>query len=334
MIKVLKFLAFAMVVLMLCAVLLGCTNDPALETFADETEQQLDEADAKLLTDELKLAWSPKNLDDEYYVKVTQGFEDYCEQMGYTALVANPNNNRQEQFSEFENWVAMGVDAIAASPVDAQHLETMTAKAQDAEIIVAGFFEEIPNADVNLIMDDYEFGVLIGENALRWIDEKLDGKAKVLLFCTDENKQAILTGDGIDDTLGEYSGVQIISRQSVESEEEAQTATELAFGQYAGINVIVCDSDESALGALNAVNSLRIEDKMFYIGGAGYTQTAIEKMNEAGSYFRSTVDMQPYQAGKELARIMADYVVNGAKGDALYLTTTSYWQNLLAWQEN
>lgn len=331
MIKVLKLPAFAMAVLMMCGAFLACANEPVTETFADETAQQLDEADAKLLTDKLKLAWSPTNLDDEYYVKVTLGFEDYCEQMGYIALIANPDNKKQEQYSEFENWIAMGVDAIAASPVDAQHLETIAAKARDTGIIVAGFFEEIHGADVNFIVDDYVYGVLLGENAVRWIDEKLGGKAKVLLLCSDADKDDILKGNGIEDTIGEHESALILSRQRVVSKKEATSITELMFEEYAGINVIVCDSDELALGALDAVKNLRAKDETFYIGGAGYTDAAIEKMNDAGSYFRSTVDMQPYQAGKDIARIMADYVVNGSKGGTLYLKTTSYWQNLLGW---
>lgn len=333
-----RILALMLVVIMISGIFAACV-DPNIENLASETGSFSGSEEAKSLTDRLTLAWSPKSLRDEYYAEVTRGFEEYCEENKYEALVANPGNKKEEQYSEFENWIAMGVDGIAAAPVDAERLSDVVIGARKFGIASAGFYEQIPSADVNFVIDDFACGVLIGENAARWINEKLDGSANVFLLGMDESEGMLQRRKGIESILADINGVHVVSRKNAATRDEAEKTADTVLAMYPNIDVVICVSDELALGVAEAVQNLddetvqnlAIETAKFYIGGAGYTSEAIIEMNAEDSYFRSTINFDPYQAGRDIARILADTIVYGAQGSVTYFGMESYWQNLLVW---
>ena len=279
----------------------------------------------------ITLAWSPATLDNPYFITVTKGFKDYCEENGYEALVADPAYDAVEQYSQFENWIARGVDGISACPVDTKSLEAITAIAQEAGIVVVGQAQGIANADANIIVDDYGYGVVNGENAAKWINEKLGGRAEVLILGLDHVEAVILRGNGMEDKITELTNAKIVARQSAETMEGAMTVTETILQANPNIRVISCVNDQLALGAWQAVQNLGIEDENFFIGGADYTDQAIAAMNEDGSYFRVSTDIGPYQSGRDIAKVMADYAMNGSKGETFYFDMIGHWQDSLGW---
>lgn len=323
-----KILVLIFAVCLIAGSLLGCKDEPETQNFLDATFSESDE-EVKLLTDRLLLAWSPTNMKDDFLIKFTLGFEDYCEEHEYQALVANSKNSKYEQYSAFENWIAMGADGIACSPVDVEILQPLFARAKVDGIIVAGVLESIESADHNYVIDDYSFGTLMGKNAATWIERKLGANANVVLVCSNENK-LFPRENGLADAIEDVPGAKIVKKVNVGTREEARIAIETLLPLY-NIDVIACTSDDFALGAAEAVDDSKLEDENFYIGGGGYTDEAIKVMNENGSYFRSSIDFDPYQAGRLIAETLAEYAVNGSLGETQYFGMSNYWQNILVW---
>ena len=323
-----KTISLVMAMVLISCLFISCgsenQNDPMDDYLANKEE-------TKTLKDKLKLAWSPKNLKEEFYVKATEGFEAYCELHGYIALVANPNNSKEEQYSEFENWVAMEVDAIAAAPIDVMRIQDMVTAANEKEIVVSGFFDTIPGADFNYTLDEYNLGFMMGQNAVKWIKEKLNGKGRVFLVLNDTDEALKLRGNGIEDALSDEKGVLVVDSRSVDSVPDAKNAAVDVLGENSYINVVVCVNDEYAIGVNEVVEDLDISNENFCIGGAGYTEDAVQDMNLPSSPFRFTVNLSPYESGKLLAKRMAEAVVNGAKQDRFEFNPASYWQNILNW---
>ena len=326
--KHIKVILFAAALLFFICLLPACSghSSSAVVDYLSESQD-----DSKSLEDDLKLAWSPADEGEEYYSKVTAGFEEYCDEMGYTALIADPSNSREEQYSEIENWIAMGADAIAAAPVDAQYLEDIVESAREAGIITGGFYKKIQGADFNYALDEYDLGYIIGQNASKWIEEKLNGRANLILMLNDSDEFLRTRGSGIRDVLESLDDVRIVDEASVDSVPDAKVAADSLLGIHLGVNVIVCISDEYAIGILEVTRDLDIENENLYIGGAGYTDEAVREMNENGSYFRSTVNLSPEEAGRLLAQMMAKAVVGGVENDTVFFEPQSYWQNLLNW---
>ena len=344
--KSIKVLVVILAVLLLTSVFAACAKEEAVESEApasaasesaaaessEAAPAESEPAESAPADDKMQLAFSPASLDNPYFIMVCDGFQAACDELGAEALFADPAYDATEQYNQFENWIGMGVDGISACPVDTRSLEEVTARAQEAGIVVVGEAQGIANADANIIVDDYGYGLVNGENAKRWIDEKLNGEAKVLLICIDNVEAVTLRGNGMEDTLSEMPGVEIVARQTANSIEEAMNVTETVLQAHPDVNVISCVNDQLALGAWQAVQNMGIEDENFYIGGADYTDEAIAAMNTEGSYFRVSTDIFPYQTGYDMAMLMADYAQNGSKGETVYFEMVGHWQDALGWE--
>ena len=275
----------------------------------------------------MKFGLSVATLDNPYFIEVANGFKERAAELGVEAIIADAKYDAALQNDQFENFIAMGVQAMAACPVDQRGLQAVTQKAVDAGIIVVSEAQKIDNASGHIIVDDYGYGVVNGTNAAKWINNKLGGKAEVLLITLDHVEAVKLRGDGMEDTITKESpNAVIVARQYAESMEKAMNIADTILTQYPNVNVISCVNDQLALGALAAVQSKGIKDDNFYIGGADFTAEAQAKMALPGSYFRVTVDIGPKQAGIDVAQMMYDYVKNGSKGETLYFPMISHWQ--------
>ena len=333
--KSLKVFAVMLVVLLVAGAFVACAPKEAEDTSSVEVSTSTEVAtteSAEPVAEKLQFAWSPATLDNPYFITVTKGFQDRCAELGIEALVADPAYDAAAQYSQFETWIGMGVDAISACPVDTKSLEEVTTRAQEAGIVVVGEAQGIANADANVIVDDYGYGVVNGEAAAKWINEKLGGKANVLLLCLDHVEAVILRGNGMTDKIEELTDATIVARQSAQTIEEAMNVTETMLQAHPEIDVIACVNDQLALGAWQAVQNMGIKNDNFYIGGADFTDEGIAAMNAEGSYFRESTDIQPLKTGSDIVDVMLDYVQNGPKEQStLYFDMVPQWQDSLGW---
>jgi ribose transport system substrate-binding protein len=192
--------------------------------------------------------------------------------------------------------------------------------------VVIAEAQEIANADGNVIVNDYDYGVAIGEATSQWINEKLDGKAEVLLIAIDQVEAVILRGDGMEDTITSETNAEIIARQSAQTTEEALNVAETVLQANPDVKVITCINDQLALGATEAVKNLGLTSQDFFVGGADNTAEGRAKMMEENSVFRLTIDIDPYGTGADCVDVMYDYVINGVKNDTFYFEMTPIWQ--------
>jgi ribose transport system substrate-binding protein len=278
-------------------------------------------------TTKLKFGFSVATMDNPYFIEVAKGFQDQCKTLGVEAVVTDGKYDAAAQNDQFENFIAMGCQAMGACPVDQRGLQSVTQKAIDKGMIVVSEAQKIDNASGHIIVDDYGYGVANGTNAAKWINNKLGGKAEVLLITLDHVEAVKLRGDGMADTIKKLCpNAVIVARQYAESMEKAMNIADTVLTAHPKVRVIACVNDQLALGALAAVQSKGIKDKLFYVGGADYTAEAQAKMKTPDSYFRVTVDIGPRQAGIDVAQMMYDYVKSGSKHETKFFTLTSYWQ--------
>jgi ABC-type sugar transport system substrate-binding protein len=124
----------------------------------------------------IKLACSVPTLDNPYFIQIATGFTAKCKELGVEAVVNDCSYDAAEQYTQFENYIEMGVKGIYVCPVDQKSLQEITNEAKSKGIPVVGFAQGIDNATSNFIVNDYDYGVANGTNAATWINEKLGAK--------------------------------------------------------------------------------------------------------------------------------------------------------------
>ena len=101
-----------------------------------------------------------------------------------------------------EDFISMGVDGIMLNALDTSAVEDVIQKAMDAGIKV-GVYPSMENVTFNFVFDEYDWGYTEGEEAAKWIDEKLGGSATIMSFAQAENSAVMERYQGIVDGVNE-----------------------------------------------------------------------------------------------------------------------------------
>ena len=270
-------------------------------------------------TKSYKLAYTCQDLSNTYFVEVCNGFKDYCDKMGYEAVIHDGQTAVANQITAFENFIAQGVDAIVVSPIDEKALIPSVAAAQAAGIPVIGACQNVEGTSAFLVIPEFEYGYTIGEHAGKWIAEKLGGEAEVAIFDYPELESIIARGDGIaQGILDQAPNANIVARQSANNPEKGMANMENILQAHPNVEVLVCVNDAGALGAYEVIMAAGKASERWYIGGLDATGEALDKIAEGG-IFRATVDIQPYNSGALFAETAVKVVEEGPIADPIII---------------
>lgn len=297
----------------------GTSQEAAISQASQNTE-------TKDVSD-LRLACTLMSLDNPYFIAVMNGFNDRCKELGIECQVTDGKYDASVQISIMENFIASGYDGICLSAVDGEGIASIVQQAQQKGIVVIGQAQAVTVADGNFIVHEYDYGAMVGAAAAKWINEKLDGEAEVLLITEDNVDKIKLRGDGIEDKIMEMSpNAKIVSRQAGVEPESAMKIAESALAANPNIKVIACTNDSAALGAYEAVKNIVKDTSDFCIVGADATAEALAMMQKEGNFFRCTIDIDPYGTGKRCVDMLVDYIQNGVKNETVYFEMIPVYQ--------
>ena len=282
-------------------------------------------------TDEkkMKFAFSIMSLENPYFIAVKEGFEDRCEELGVESIIVDAKYDVAKQVNDIENLIISKVDGMMISPIDQNALLTLVDTAKKAGIGVVSEAQRIDNAHGIYTIDEYEYGVAIGKNAAKWINEKLDGKAEVIIISQDNVEPVIQRGNGIQDTIESLCpGAKIVARQAGDSPEKGMRIVESVLQNHPNVKVITGNNDSGALGGYEAVKAMGLDTPDFFVGGADATAEALSKMKEPGSIYRATVDIQPYYSGAYVADMLYRYATEGfpSEPEVVFMEMKTIWQ--------
>jgi len=250
-----------------------------------------------------------------YFVAVMNGVQKKCDELGYKLIPVDAGYDVAKQVSDFENFGNQGVNCVIACPIDSNALVPVVDQLKAKGIIVISFAQIIENANAIFTLDEYTYGVAIGTNAANWINEKLGGKAQVLIISQDNVEAVVARGNGIQETIEKLCpDAEIVARQAGDNPTKGMEITENIMQQYPDVRVITGNNDSGPLGAYEAILGLGLSKEamdQFYIGGGDATPEAIAKMKEENSIYRATVDLSPFQTGMDCVTTLADFMANG-----------------------
>ncbi len=276
------------------------TKEPAQKTEAAKTESKV------------KIGLTTFDLSNPYWVKLVEGAQKRAGELGYEVVVINPDGDVTKQINGLENFIAMGCKTIIVAALNPAATKPVLTMAQEKGIKIISQSMEVPVADIWVSAEEYDMGHTIGVEAGKWIKEKLNGEAEVLVLANDRIPQMITRKEGIIAGMHEHSpNAKVVSVQEAVVTSEGMKVTETVLQAFPKLQVVVGINDAGTLGALAAVESAKRTTANFFIGGVDATAEALDKMKK-GSVFRATVDNIPYKNGI-LDIDFAQKLMNGEK---------------------
>jgi len=211
----------------------------------------------------LNIVFITKHLLAPYFVAGAKGFEKRCQELGVNGTVYAPEkpDNPEEQIRMIEDAVNKKVDGIVIYAVDSKAVSPAVKKAEEAGIPVVGL-GTIPFGSklVTFISADY---YTRSYDLAKLLAEKVGGKGTfVTIDGVPGAQNAKDMWAGYMDALKEYPGIQVVASQTGYWKRlEGQKAMENILQRFPDITAVVGADDESALGAILAMEAAGLDPK-------------------------------------------------------------------------
>lgn len=149
----------------------------------------------------VKIGYVCMNLGNPWFVSVKKGFDAACKELGAEGMVIDSQYKVDKQVSDLESLINDNYNAILLSPIDQKATAKLIDTANSKKIATACVAQSQDNCNFRYIVDEYQYGVMIGTGASQWINSALSGKAKVAIISQDNVKATIARGNGVEETI-------------------------------------------------------------------------------------------------------------------------------------
>lgn len=319
-----KLLSMLLGTALMATVLTGCGSTPTAgeadeptaqeETTEAETTEPAEETTEAEAGGSHKVGFLAPTLQTEFFIAIDDGLKTECADRGWEYVSVSFDNDSAKAVTNIENMVTGNCDVIIAMVSDSS-CDSALADAQKAGVKIMECGVETEVHDVVLNTDQYVIGVQIGEMASEWINSRLDGAGKVVVYTTVQNQDMQNRGQGIQDALAENAkDAEILEVVDIGKDVvgAGTSTTENMLQKYPDLNCIVCYGDAAAVESMEAAKAAGVDSENFGIFSCDGTAQAMAGI-KAGDPQKGTVMFAP------LAPMMAEYaerVLNGEAFDA------------------
>ena len=277
-----KLLTILMVMVMVIGVLSACSakkDEPAVEG-TEGTEGTEEAADAG---EKVKIGVSIANFDDTFLTYMVDGMKAYAEQNKDSIEIefTDAKEDMDKQMQQVENFVVQQKDAIIVVPVDTSAAGPLTSTASDAGIPIV-YVNRNPG---DLPDGAYYVGseeIVAGQLQMQFLVDKLGGKPAnvAILMGKLDNEGAIKRTEGNEAIAKDNTNIKIVDKQTGKwQRNDGMMVTEDWLNKYGNdLNAILCNNDDMALGAIQALKDAGRDD--IYVLGVDATPDGLAALEE------------------------------------------------------
>lgn len=268
-----KKLSLVLLILVMAASLLAGCGTGTTTPEAKPGEEALQEKTG------MSVGMAVQDLSNPIWAGSAQALKELVESNGGTMSFVACDSNVTIQIEQIENFISKGVDALVVHAADPAGIETVLGEARKAGIKVFAWDDNLQNADIAWLIDNYELGYMIGEQAANWINEKLDGKAEVAVLDYPQLPILLERGNGIVDAITKLAPeAKIVAKQSAINVSEGQAKMETIFQANPNVKVVAAIGGGGAVGANEAAKAAGKISDDFGIFAADATDPEIAAM--------------------------------------------------------
>lgn len=214
----------------------------------------------------LKIGMTVQDLSNQVWSSTAVNLSKLVSADGGKLTYLDCSNNSSTQIQQLENFIANRMDVIIVHPVDKNSLEVTLANARKAGIKIFCWDEDVENADLCWLIDNYAEGKIVGEYAANWINEKLGSSAEIAILDYPQIEILLDRANGIVDAIKEKApNAQIVAQSSAINPTEGMEKMETIFQKNPNVKVVACIGGGGAMGAVEAAKTSGKVDDTFGI---------------------------------------------------------------------
>jgi ribose transport system substrate-binding protein len=232
---------------------------------------------------QLKVGMTVQDLSNPTWAGYCQAIEKEVKAHGGRMTFVSCESTAIKQITQIENFAASGVDVLIVHPADPVGAEFALKEAREAGVKVIAWDDDLKNADLAWLIENHDLGYLIGEEAAKWINEKLGGKAEVAILNYPQLPILLERGNGIRDAIVKLApNAKIVAETSAINPAEGIAKMETIFQANPDVRVVCCIGGGGSVGANEAAKAAGKITDNFGIFAADATQPELSaiKNNE------------------------------------------------------
>ena len=248
----------------------ACTSNPAEKETeaaapadteaAEEGEEKEAAADGDLIT----VGYAQVGAESDWRTANTESFKStFTEENGYKLIFDDAQQKQENQIKAIRSFIQQGVDYIVVAPV-VETGWTVLEEAKEAGIPVILSDRQMQLSDDSLY-EAWVGGNFVkeGETCGEWLADYLDKQGRgdeeinmVTIQGTIGASAQVGRTEGMDNKLKEHSNWKMLDRQSGEfTQAKGQEVMESFLKSYDDIDVVICENDNEAFGAIDAIKA-------------------------------------------------------------------------------
>ncbi|MBR1560439.1 MAG: sugar ABC transporter substrate-binding protein [Clostridia bacterium] len=268
------------------------------------------------MAEEFNIVVNLKTLSSEYWQTVKSGIDKAAEELGLTIVVQGPAAESEiaEQVSQIETQLSQGPDAIIIAPDDN---DAVVGAIGDYEGIVVfcdttNTYEKqtsfVGTSNEEAAYSGGVYGIAINGEATK----------ALIIYGQEGDNTSNLRKAGYERALEEAGLEPVAALSGNNTTDGATKVMEDQLVANPDINLVLCHNDDTALGALNAIEAAGVEG-ISIIGFDGNV-SAIESIRDGG--ITATIAQQPAEMGYQSVMTTVA-ALNGEAVDAVVSVPTA-----------
>lgn len=214
--------------------------------------------------DTITVGFSQVGAESDWRTANTESMKStFSEENGYELIFDDAQQKQENQLTAIRNFIQQEVDYILLAPVTETGWDTVLQEAKDADIPVIIVDRMVDVSDDSLYTTWIGTDSLLeGRKAAEWLNayttaKGIDAKdvSIVDIQGTIGSTAQIGRSKGLEEGVDNY-GWNLLAQQSGEfTQAKGQEVMESMLKQYDNINVVYCENDNEAFGAIDAIEA-------------------------------------------------------------------------------
>lgn len=270
---------------------------------------------------DLTIMTSVPSLGFPFFVHMMNELKAEGEVLGVATIESDGQNSAPKQTADVETAVIQGVDGIVISPIDVNAMAPALETAIENGVPVVTIDRRVEGVE-GILSHVGADNVKGGEAQGNWIVENYpDGANIVNLQGQPGASPAIDRNAGVHNVLDGMADkyVFVVEQTANFARDQGLSVTEsIMAGLDSPPDVIVAANDDMALGALEAITALGLQDGVKIIGFDALPE-ALASVRDGG--LAGTVEQFPGGQSRLAMQVMVEYLQNGTEPEPVTLLT-------------
>ena len=220
---------------------------------------------------------------DEANKKMMTFMEKHFEEAGVELIVADAGGSVDQQITDVENFMTLGVDVIAVKAIDSGAMTDVCQQAADTGITIVNYIAGLNTECVNFGYDLYHFDDAKVEYLINYLEENPEEELKIGYIWGSKSMEACQSMyKGFTDRIKESpvsDRIEIVVEADAEwAADNAITTVEDWLQAYPEINCITSMSDTLVCAATEALRAGGMDFDDYIIIGNDGTEDAVAKI--------------------------------------------------------